>query len=110
VVEGRIRPLNGVVAELASGREPAVWNRTGRTCKVLLMAGNARSIRDAEVVIDVAVRALPWWDSVRSGQRECGFRVVETSGLPCRSRVAELASLGKTASNVVRILRSLKIR
>ena len=88
VIEFAIRPLDRVVALLAGCREAGVRHRTGRTAEILLMARNARSVRDAEVVIDVAVRALPWGHGVRSGQWKRGFRVVETSRLPCRSRVA----------------------
>jgi hypothetical protein len=59
------------------------------------VARNASGIRDVVVVVDVAVHARPRGHSVRPGQGERGFGVVERSRLPRRSRVANFATLRK---------------
>src|SRR5271166_3295727 len=98
------------MTELAGGRETGVRHGTGGTREILLVARNARSIRDGVIVDAVAIRARPWRNRVRSRQGESGFRVVETCRLPRGSRMAEFASLRKATCHVVGILRALKIR
>ena len=82
MIELGIRPLDGVVALLAGSRESGVRHGAGGTIEILLMARNARSIRDVVVVVDVAVGARARGNRMRSGQGERRFRVVETCRLP----------------------------
>ena len=59
VIELSIRPLHGVMALFAGGREAGVRHRTLRIVVVGLVARNARSVGDVVVVVDVAVGACP---------------------------------------------------
>ena len=70
VVEFSIRPLDGVVALLASRRESGMRHRTLGVVVIVLVTRNTRDIRDVVVVIDVTIRALSWGHRVRTGQRE----------------------------------------
>jgi len=109
MIELAIRPLHGVMTLLAGRRETRVRYRTVRIVEIGLVARDTRGIRDAVVVVDVAVRALPWRHGVRSGQGERGLGVVERCRLPRRGVVAECASLRKSSCQVIRIRRSLKV-
>ena len=109
VVELAIRPLHRVVALLACRGETCVRHRASRLVVVVLVATDARRSGDAVVIVDVAIGALPWWDCVRSGQRETGLRVIKRRRLPCRSVVAKIASLRKPIRDMIRIRCALEI-
>ena len=107
VVKLAIRPKHGVMALFASGREARVSHRSGCVVKVFLVARNARRNRNVVVVVDVAAGARG--RNVRAGERERGLGVVKRRWLPSRCVVANLAGLGKSLPNVVRILGALEI-
>ena len=77
VIEGRIRPLNRVVAQFAGGREARMWHRTGGISKVLLVASNAERAVQLVVVVDMAIRARSRRNGMRTRQREPGLRMIE---------------------------------
>ena len=91
VIELAIRPLNGVMALLAGGRESGVRHRGLRVLVVRLVARNARRIRNVVVVVDVAINAGPRRNLVRSGQREAGLRVIELAVRPLHGVMAHFA-------------------
>ena len=92
MIELAIRPLDGVVAEFAGGRESRMRHRTVRTVEIILVARNASRVRDVVVVVDVAVGACPRRDRMRARQRESGLRVIELAIRPLDGVVAVLAS------------------
>ena len=104
MIELAIRPLNGVVALLASGREARVRDWAIGVVEVVLVTGNTGRVGDVVIVVDVAVRALSWRSRMRSGQGKSGFGVVKLSWLPGPRRVTEFAVLGKAARHMVGIL------
>jgi len=109
VIKFAVGPLHGVVALLARDWEARMgyWRR-GIVVSGLV-ATDARRRCNAVVVVDVTVAALPWRYGVRASQRESGLRVIECRRLPCRSVVAGVAGLGKSAGDVVRVRCVLKI-
>ncbi len=70
VIEASIGPLHRVVALLASGRESGMRHRSRCRIVVILVATDARRDRDVVVVVDMAVRALPRRNRMRTGQRK----------------------------------------
>ena len=58
VIEGGVRPLNGVVTAIASGRESGVGDGRGRVIKIGLMTANTGSAGEIVIVVDVAVGTL----------------------------------------------------
>jgi len=77
------------VACFASLRKPAGdVIRIVRSLEILQMARHARIARQVVVVVDMAIRALPRRDCMRSRQREVGHAVIKRSGLPRGCRVA----------------------
>ena len=112
VVESGVRPQNRIVASFAGGRESSrrVVHWRGRVVVVRLMARHAGSAGQAVIVIDVAIRALPRRNQVRSGQCESGAGVVEGCIQPRGRVVALIAALREVCSHVIGIGRSLEIR
>jgi len=91
VVEGRIRPEDRVVAQLACRRESRVRHGRGRIVEIRLMAGDAQRAIQRVVIVDVAVDALPWRHRVRPGQGEASGGVVERGVGPLHGVMALLA-------------------
>ena len=109
VIECRVRPGGRVVAHLASRREAGVRHRTIRSVEILLVACNAQRAVQSVVVVDVAIRARPWRDRMRTSQWEAGLRVIELGIRPLHGVMTLLASRRETrvrhrASRVVEIL------
>lgn len=78
VVEGRVGPDRGVVAQLAiRGESRGRVRGVGRAVVIILVARHARCAGQVVVVVDVAIRALPGWHRVRAGQRKSGAVVIE---------------------------------
>ena len=86
-----------------------VVHRAGGRVVVILMAGDAARIREAVIVVDVAIRTLPRGDGVRPGQCETGAVMVERRVEPGRRVVALLAGLREIRSDVVWIRGGLEI-
>jgi len=97
VIKFTVRPLDGVVAQLAGGRETGVRHRTVRVVVIGLVARNASRVGDVVVVIDVAVGAGPRWNRMRARQRETGLRVIELAIGPLNGVMAVLASRRKAS-------------
>ena len=76
---------------------------------ILLVAGDARSLRNVVVVVNVAIHASARWHGVLAGEREARLRVIEGCGLPAIRRVAGLAGLRETALHVGRVRGVLEI-
>ena len=73
------RPGARRVAHFASLRETLLdVVRIGGALVVLQVARDARGLRQLVIVVDVAIRALPWWNGVLPGQWEARFRVIES--------------------------------
>ena len=108
VIELAIRPLDGVMAEFAGGRESRMRHRTVRTIEIVLVARNASRVRDVVVVVDVAVGAGSWRNRMRARQRESGLRVIEFAVRPLDGVMAVLAS-GREAGVRHRTLRAIEV-
>ena len=76
---------------------------------ILLMAGDARSLGQVVIVVDMAIRAGAGRHGMAASQREFGFIVFKLSRLPGVGRMAYFASLGEAALYVVRVLAVLEI-
>ena len=109
VVELAIGPQHRVVTLLARRGETRVRHRRGSIAIVGLVTADARRVGDAVVVVDVAVRALPWRHHMVARQRKSRFRVVKRCRLPSRSVVAHLAGLREPALHMVGIRRVLEV-
>ena len=109
VVELAIGPQHRVVTLLARRGETRVRHRRGGIVIVGLVTADARCVGDAVVVVDVAVRALPWRHHMVARQRKSRFRVVKRCRLPSRSVVAHLAGLREPALHMVGIRRVLEV-
>ena len=107
VIKLGVRPEGSVVTLFARGREAAMIHRRFRRVVVRLVARDAGRDRDVVVIVDVAGCARS--RRVFARQRECRLGVVECRRLPSGSGMAELASLAKTASHVIGILRAIEI-
>jgi len=80
VVEGRVGPQDGVVADFALLRESnGDVIGSGGAVEVRQVARNAGGAVQGVVVVRVAIGAEPRRNSVRSGQRESGGRVIKHS-------------------------------
>ena len=113
MVEGRASPCCRVVARLARCREKLRLCRvTGirRVVVVRLMTSDARCRQRCEVVVDVAIGALPRRHGVRAGERERRVVVVKRGIGPHRRVVAQFACGRKTSSRVSWIIRGSVIR
>jgi len=94
VVEGRVRPLNGVMAKLAGRREAGVRHRTVRSGEILLMARDAERAVQLVVIVDVTIRARSWRHGMGARQWKTGLRVIEFPIRPLH-RVMTLAAGGR---------------
>jgi hypothetical protein len=92
VIELAIRPLDCVMAILASRREASVRHWTFRIVVVGLVATDAGGRQRDVVVVDVAVGARPRRHHMRARQREWGVVVIEGRIRPGRRVMAHLAS------------------
>ena len=102
VIERGVCPDGGVVAEFACSRE------SGRSVRgivgagvVLLVARVAQGTVQRIIIVDMAVRALPWRNSVTSRQRETGAAVIERRVCPRTRVVALIACLREAGGNVI---------
>lgn len=101
VVEGGIGPDEGVMTQLALGGEASCRvRRIGCARVIFLVTRVTGGAVQVVIVVQVAVGALPRRHGVRSGQREAGAVVVESSIEPCRCVVAGIAGLRKARGNV----------
>jgi len=96
VIEGRIRPLHGVMTEFAGGRESRMGHGTVRSVEIFLVAGNAQRTVQLVVVVDVAIRASPWRNRMGARQWETGLRVIELSIRPLHGVMTLLAGRRET--------------
>jgi len=98
VVELRVHPVAGVVALLASLREVRrCVVGTGGSLEILQVAGHTRRAVQCVVIVDVAIRALARRNSMQSGQREAGRRMIELGIVPLHRIVASFAGVGEPA-------------
>ena len=111
VVKLAIGPLNGVVAGIASRREPRSGVRygCGRIVVIRLVARHASFARQVVIIVDVAIRTYPGRNCVRAGEGEPGAGVVEGRVHPVRRVVTRIAGLREIRGDVIRIGGSLKI-
>ena len=101
-------PRCGRVSQLALLRNTGLnVIRRGRAIEIRRVAGVTIRRRVRELPIDVAQIARNV--HVRAGQRERRRIVIERSGNPCRSRVAQLALLRKTGLRVIWIRRAVEV-
>lgn len=111
VIEIGIRPLHGVVARRARGRE-----MRGRVIRIIgvqiirLMAAVAIRRQRRVVAIDVAVHADSRWHHVRAGQRESRLAVIKHRIRPLNGVVADFAGLREFRRHVIRILGAVEVR
>ena len=73
VIEGRIRPVNRVMAELAGRREARVRYGALRIVEIGLVASDAQVAVQIVVIVDVAIGARPWRDCMGTRQGEAGL-------------------------------------
>ena len=93
VIEGRVRPVNCVMAELAGRREASVRHRTVRIVEIGLVARNAQCAVQVVVIVDVAIRASPWRNRMGTRQWESGLRVVKLGIRPLHGVMTLFAGL-----------------
>ena len=91
VIELAIGPLNGVMALFAGSREAGVRHRRRGFIEIVLVARNARGVRDVVVVVDVAIDARPRRDGMGTRQVKAGLRVIELAIAPLNGVMALLA-------------------
>ena len=102
VIERSVRPHLGVVAGLARRREPGCGViGIGGGVVIRLVAPVAIRGKRGVVVVDVAIRALPWRYSVRAGQGERRGVVVELAVGPDYRVVAQFAGRRETGRDMV---------
>jgi len=72
MVKGGVQPRRRVVALLAGLREVR-RHMVGirRALIILQVARDTRRVGDVVIVVDVAIRALSWWNGVHSRQWKC---------------------------------------
>ncbi len=102
VVKLGVQPSRGVVTGFARRREMrggVVWVR----CPVVVsrVARIAKGGADVVVVIDVAIGASPWRNSMHAGQRPAGLCVVECAVHPVHGVMAHLAGGGELRRDVI---------
>ena len=78
-----------------------VIDRRLRVVVVILMATDATGVRDAVVVVDVAIRALPRRHGVLASEGPPGSRMVKGAVHPVDSVVALLAGCGEVCPDVI---------
>ena len=97
VIEGRSAPARGVVALLARlGEIGHHVIRVGRAPVILEVTGGAGVVGEVIVVVNVAIGALAWRNSMRASQRKTSGRVVEAGIGPGRGVVTSSAGGGDT--------------
>ncbi len=89
------------MALLARRREARMRHRTGRAREIFLVARVARSRPQVEIVVDVAIAALPRRNRVSAGQLEPGHRVIEFGVQPVIGSMALLAVLRREVLGIV---------
>ena len=110
MVEAGGRPGGSVVAGLAGLREAQLHMiRVIRALVIVQMARPAGRVGQVVVVVLMAVRTLPRWHPVRSGQRKAGRRVVKLGIQPVVETVALFAGRREVAGHVIRVGRSLEL-
>ena len=108
VVKGRVHPVGGVVAGVASLREVCRdVVRIRRALIVLQVASHAGRTVQVVVVVDVAIRTGARRHGVHAGQRESRGGVVKGRIHPVGGVMALIASLRKVCRDVVGIRRCL---
>ena len=111
VIEGRVGPDRGVMAQLASRREPrGCMCGIRRAVVVILVARIAKGAGQVVIVFDVAIGALPGRYRVCAGQRKSGAVVIEGCVQPRSRVVALIAALRKVRRYVIGIRCSLIVR
>ena len=109
MVERGAGPSGCVVAVLARGREElrlCSMARVRGVVVVSLVAANADGGQGCVIVVDVAIRALPWRDRVRSCEGERRVVVVEGGIRPDQRVMAQLALCREASCRVRRIGRA----
>lgn len=110
MIEVRGRPSRRRVTRLAGLRKAQLHViRIGRALIVLQVARNARRVRDVEIVVNVTIRALAWWNRVHASQREAGRRVVEIHVDPVVEYMALLAVCRESSAHMTRVARVLEV-
>lgn len=110
VIELAVRPLDGVMAGGAGGRETSGnMVRVGGVLIIGLVATVAVGGQVAVVVVDVAIGAGARRHSVRPGEREARLAVVEVGVSPLDGVVADFAGLGEARLHVIRVIRIVEI-
>src|SRR4030081_3320405 len=84
--------------------------RIGRALKILQVASYARSAGQVVVIVDMAVRALPWRHGMppRQGKTSCG--VIELRAHPVICAVTLFAGDRKSGGDVIRTACALVVR
>ena len=93
VIKLSVGPQHGVVALLTRRREASMRDRRRGIVEVGLVATDARSNRNAVVVVGVTIGALSWRHHMRTGEREARLGVIEGCGLPSSGVVTGIAGL-----------------
>ena len=102
VIEDRVRPFNGVVADLAGLRESRLhMGRIFGVVVVGLVAGDAGRIVQLVIVVDVAVAALSRRYRVRTGQRPAGLRVIKFAIVPVDGVMTSLTGHRQAGLDVI---------
>lgn len=102
VIESGVGPDGRVVTKFARGRETGRGvGRIRRAGVILLVARVAECAVERVIVVDVTIRALPRWNSVRPRQLESGAGVVESAIGPENSVMAAFARRGESRRDVV---------
>jgi hypothetical protein len=103
-------PGVGRVAYFASLGETALHVvRVLAVLEILQVTGDAGSLSEIVVAVDVTISALARRNGMGASQRESGFGVIEVRRRPGYRRVASLTSLRESLLRVVRIICFLKI-
>jgi hypothetical protein len=103
-------PGRRVVAGAAGLRETTCnMVRVRGVLEIGQVARDARCAGQVVVVVDVTVRALPWWNRMRAGQSEIDHRVIECGRRPGDHGVTLSAVRWEVGSNVIGVRRALKV-
>ena len=74
--------------------------RVRRALIVLQVTADTGRTDQVEVVVDVAIGTLTWWNGMATGKRETSCTMVKVRIEPCIHAVASGAVGGEAASNV----------
>ena len=97
-----------LITRLGESSCHVVW--VCRPLIILEMATHARGAREIEIVVDVAIGALPRRHCVPPSQRKSNRRVIEVRTQPVICAVASFASEGKLRGHVIGIAGGLEVR